>query len=129
MTRTFAKIVTPDGEFDLSKRAFDEIRMLVTKANTAGFYPNADPPVRESAYRDLEDFLSTHNRDDGYLDEGWYRGPPVDQLEDARRELEELRADVDDEDVLDRLDDRVDELDARIAEATVAEAEAQAFHE
>jgi len=57
MARTFAKIATPDGEYELSKRAFDELRMLVAKANTNGFYPNADPPVRESAYRDLEGFL------------------------------------------------------------------------
>jgi hypothetical protein len=112
-SKTFAKIETPEETLELSKREFDEIRMLVTKANTAGIRPNANPPVHETTYEELEDFLATAVRSDGYIDKT-YRGPPADELEDVREELVELREEASDEKIRDQIDDRLDELDAKI---------------
>ena len=110
---TFAKIETPEETLELSKREFDEIRMLVTQANSAGIRPNANPPVDSSTYDELEDFLARTVRSDGYIDRE-YRGPSPDTLEDVREELVELREEATDDKILDQIDDRLDELDQKI---------------
>ena len=65
--RAFARIETPESDIELSKREFDELRMLLAKAQNIEF--NANPPVFKSTYDELEQFASDAVSDDGYLDE------------------------------------------------------------
>jgi hypothetical protein len=65
--KCFAKLVTPDGEFQMSKRVYEELRMLLSHRRQHGYCPKARPEVRESDYDRLEDFLKEHVRDEGYL--------------------------------------------------------------
>lgn len=42
--RTYARIETPNGELTLSKRAFEELRMVLGDAQQRGDWPDPDPP-------------------------------------------------------------------------------------
>lgn len=44
MSNTYARIETPNGELTLSKRAFEELRMVLGDAEQRGDYPDPNPP-------------------------------------------------------------------------------------
>lgn len=65
--KTFARIETPDGEYTMSKREFDELRMLLWLRKEHGITPPAEPPVFEEDYNNLLDFADEHVSDDGFI--------------------------------------------------------------
>lgn len=73
MARTYAKIVTANGEIELSHRQLDELRMLLSVRESMDITPNASPPVMESTYDDIRDWINqefdkSRDMDEPYLD-------------------------------------------------------------
>jgi hypothetical protein len=66
-TKTYAKIVTAEAEYEMTHRQFDELRMLLSVALDTDGLPNADPPVMRRNYQNLEEWLSENAGTGEYL--------------------------------------------------------------
>lgn len=72
MAETYAKLVTAKGEHEMSHRELDELRMLLAVSLRNDNLPNAEPPVMESDYEKLKEFIEDNFEKEHYPNETEY---------------------------------------------------------
>lgn len=57
MAEAYAKLVTAKGEYEMSHRDLDELRMLLDFSMKTDTLPTAKPPIMPSNYENLQSFI------------------------------------------------------------------------